>query len=118
MRKYFQEITSHDYEQSYESKDQQETIEDTEKVILMTHEKGTKEKDFRQIWIGDTGSTCHMTNSKEVLINVQSISSSVIFGNGECLKATHIGDKKGLVRQKDGSEKTIVFTKVKYVFGI
>ena len=61
------------------------------------------------------GATCHMTNSKEELFDVQPISSSVIFGNGERLEATHVGYKKGLVKQKDGSEKPIVLTKVKYV---
>ena len=59
-----------------------------------------------------------MTNSKEGLSDVQPISSSVIFGNSERLEATHVGNKKGLVKQKNGSEKPIVLTKVKYVLNL
>ena len=82
---------------------------------LMAHNEGTEAKGSNQIWIGDTGATCHMTFSKEGLTNLKPISSCVIFGNGERLKATHIGDLKGTVIQKDGTETPIFMTKVKYV---
>ena len=116
MRKDFEEITSHDYEQSYVPEDAQENTNNAKEAAFMSQEtKDQEEKNLEKIWIGDTGATCHMTNSREGLFDIQPISSSVIFGNGERLTATHVGNKRGLVKQKDGTEKPIVLTKVKYV---
>ena len=77
----------------------------------MTYNECTDGKGSNQMWISDTGATCHMTYSKDGLINLQPISSFVIFGNGERLQATHIGDMKGTVKQKDGTETPIFFDK-------
>ena len=113
MRKNFEQITSHDCDKSENADDEFEEIKD---VALMSNiEKRIENNEASHIWIGDTGATCHMTNSKMGMMNLQPISSSIIFGNGERLEATHIGDMRGTVKQKDGTETSICLTKVKFV---
>ena len=34
------------------------------------------------LWLGDTGAPCHMTNNKEGLFNQVKINSKIVFGNG------------------------------------
>ena len=36
----------------------------------------------KNVWIGDTGASSHMTHSKEGMRNMRSIKSKIIFGNG------------------------------------
>jgi hypothetical protein len=72
----------------------------------------------RNVWLGDSGASCHMTHSDEGFINWRTISSEVQLGNGEILKATKIGDKKMTIIQKDGSKKNVTLKDCKYVPGM
>jgi hypothetical protein len=72
----------------------------------------------RNVWLGDSGASCHMTHSDEGFTNWRNISSEVQLGNGEILKATKIGDKKMTIIQKDGSKKNITLKDCKYVPGM
>ena len=56
-----------------------------------------------------------MTNSTKGLINLKAINSNIVFGNGDHLKATYVGNKKGCVHQKNGIQIPILLKKVKYV---
>ena len=67
------------------------------------------------LWLGDTGASCHMTNNLKGMRNLKKISSGIVFGNGQRLKATYVGDKKGIVVQRDGTKKVILMKNVKYV---
>ena len=67
------------------------------------------------LWLGDTGSSCHMINNPEGMINQVKTSSGIVFGNGQRLKAEFIGDKKGTVIQKNGARVPILMKNVKYV---
>ena len=67
------------------------------------------------LWLGDTGASCHMTNNLEGMFNRTKVDSGIVFGNGQRLKAEYIGDKRGLVVQKDGSKAPILMRNVKYV---
>ena len=123
MKEEFHRFTSHDYELDVEPEEQDDMKQGSDKkrraetdTSLISKEKhDTKKTNQGQIWIGDTGASCHMTNSISGIINLQAIESNIMFGNGERLKATHIGDKEGYVLQKDGSRKPILLKKVKYV---
>jgi hypothetical protein len=44
-----------------------------------------------QVWVGDSGVTCHMTNSEEGLIDWKPIKQRVKMGNGDILEATRVG---------------------------
>jgi hypothetical protein len=46
------------------------------------------------VWVGDSGASCHMTCSDEGIFNCRVIKSSVKIGNGKELSATRIGDKE------------------------
>ena len=69
----------------------------------------------KNVWIGDTGVSSHMTHSKEGMRNMRSIKSKIIFGNGQRLQSTHVGDKYRTVVQKDGVRTNIVIKDMKYV---
>ena len=53
-----------------------------DEVVLLNHDH-----DFASIpndlWIGDTGASCHMTNSLDGMINLRDYSSNVTVGSGE-----------------------------------
>ena len=64
------------------------------------------------LWLGDTGASCHMTNSLEGMMNRVKVDSGIVFGNGQRLMAEYIGDKRGLVVQKDGTKAPILMRNV------
>ena len=112
-------MTSHEYiDEETETKEREDDeTQDEKDMTLMS--KGTDrdepKKNKEQIWIGDTGVSCHMTKSMIGLINIEPINSNIIFRNGNQLKANHISDKKGYILQKDGMKKLIFLQKVRYV---
>jgi hypothetical protein len=53
--------------------------------------------------LGDSGASCHMTDSNEGMYNCRDIKSPIKIGDGRTLYATKIGTKKLVVIQKDGS---------------
>ena len=71
-------------------------------VVLLNHEH-----DFANIpsdvWIGDTGASCHLTNSLDGMINLEECSSKVTVGSGENLDCLKIGTKTGKIVQKYGT---------------
>ncbi len=67
------------------------------------------------MWLGDTGASCHMTNSTDGLVNLVPNKSWIVFGNGQRLESTHIGELVGTVEQKDGEKKQIKMKNVKLV---
>ena len=69
----------------------------------------------RNLWIGDTGASCHMTNSLSGMYNIRSIESSVQVGTGRTIDCRQVGDKRVTVRQKDGTETSVVLQNVKYL---
>jgi hypothetical protein len=52
----------------------------------------TSEEELGQVWIGDSGATCHMTNSEEGLINQRPVRQGIKMGNGSILLATKCGN--------------------------
>ena len=57
----------------------------------------------------------HDQQPGRIMFNQKKIDSGIVFGNGQRLKAECIGDKRGLVVQKDGSKAPILMRNVKYV---
>jgi hypothetical protein len=53
---------------------------------------GTDDFKNKNLWICDTGASCHMTGSLEGLSNIKNIDQKVILGDGRDLKAEKIGD--------------------------
>ena len=44
-------------------------------------------------WIEVTRTSCYMKNSKEGMRNMKTIELLIVFGTGQKLKSTYIGDK-------------------------
>ena len=66
-----------------------------------------------KLWLGDTGSSCHMTNTLEGIKNITKINICIMFGNGQRLKATYIGEKVGSLTQRHGNIVPILMKNVK-----
>jgi gag-polypeptide of LTR copia-type len=66
-----------------------------------------------QVWVGDSGATCHMTNSEEGLIDWKPIKQGVKMGNGDILEATRIGIMN--IKYKDPDSKQEVFFELRGV---
>ena len=101
MKDDFNRLTRHEYiDEEIETKEsKKDEIEKEKDIGSMSKETDLDETktDKEQIWIGDTGVSCHMTKSMKGLINVKPTNSNIVFGNGNQLKAMHIGDKRGYV---------------------
>ena len=64
-----------------------------------------------KLWLGDTGASCHMTKTLRVMKNLTKNNTGIVFGNGQRLKATYIGEKVGSEIQRDGKRVPILMKK-------
>ena len=67
------------------------------------------------IWIRDTGASCHMRSSLKGMYNMVAGSGGIKVRSGKILKNVKVGKFKGKIVQKDGSTKVIVLNKVHFV---
>jgi hypothetical protein len=67
------------------------------------------------LWIGDSGASCHMTCSEDGLTECRKIQSPVRIGKGHMLMATKIDKKHVTVVQRDGTITELVGTNCKYL---
>jgi hypothetical protein len=73
------------------------------------------DSDTKNIFIADSGASCHLTGSMVGMVDCLKILEYVTVGNGKVVPATYIGTKKGRVKMPDGSYKTICLHGCKYV---
>ena len=57
----------------------------------------------KDIFIGNSAATSHMTRNKTGVYNLTPIKGSVMIGNGESITCTHKGKLDVICRHKDGS---------------
>jgi len=76
-------------------------------------------KEDAEMWIGDTGVTCHMKSTTEGMYDLE-ICSTVKndTANGSTSSVTHVGKYRGNVLFSDGKTKKIVMKNVKVVPGL
>ena len=67
------------------------------------------------LWVGDTGASCHMTNNLDGMINIRDNKSPIQIGTGEAVESTQIGDKRLRIVQSDGEINNIILKDCKYV---
>jgi hypothetical protein len=67
------------------------------------------------LWVGDSGASCHMTCSLEGMKNIRKINSPIQVGTGDAVECTKVGDKSVCIVQEDGAVKDIVLKECKYV---
>ena len=75
-------------------------------------------KNRENVWVADTGATCHMTGNDKGFVEWKDSNEQVIFGNGEILKVLKVGTWKGTVTNEDGSTQKITLKGTKYVPGL
>ena len=69
---------------------------------LVTKEMGLGFLD-KNIFIGDSAATSHMTNRKLGVYDLVPINGSVMIGNGKSISCTHKGEMDVICKHKDGS---------------
>ena len=67
----------------------------------MSLEKESKINE-KNIWIGDTGESCHMKPSLEVMSDINKINTRIKIGNGEDLTAEKVGTFHGNIKYSNG----------------
>jgi hypothetical protein len=67
------------------------------------------------LWILDSGASCHYCRSVEGLTDVKEIDEFIKIGNGNSMKATKIGNLKYEVTQINGEKFRVTINNVKYV---
>ena len=70
------------------------------------------------VWVGDSGASCHMTCSLDGMHNLRETYSQVQIGTGETIDCNKIGDKHVTILQLDGSTHDIELKNCKYVPGL
>ena len=68
-----------------------------------------------KIWIGNSGTSCHCCNSKEVLYDYIIISEEVTVGNSNKMISKKVGNLTCMVQQKNGESCIVVLQSVKLV---
>jgi hypothetical protein len=64
------------------------------------------------LWILDSGASCHYCQSAEGLTNVKEIDESIKIGNRNSMKSTKIGNLKCEMTQVNGEKLTITLNDV------
>jgi hypothetical protein len=72
-------------------------------------------KRSKNIWLGDSGASCHMTNDDAGMFHCRQYQSMIQIGNGKWVLSPKIGNKKLLAVQKDGTTVQVVLHDVKFV---
>ncbi len=69
----------------------------------------------KHLWMGDSGSSCHFTNTDVGMFNWHPINDSIILGDGSPAQATKKGSVCLEVIQKNGTKAIITLDNCKYV---
>jgi len=102
-------------QQQNQSETANTAVEDSECVMMC---KPCGEKVDADIWLGDSGASCHMTRSDEGMFDVTDINQEIKIGNGKSIRATKEGKLRVQALQKSGKTLDIVLTKVYFVPGL
>jgi hypothetical protein len=78
----------------------------------------TKNNLSSDVWILDSGASCHYCQSMEGLTDVKDIDESIKIGNGGAMRACKIGNLNCEVIQLDGRKFVVSSKNVKFVPGI
>ena len=73
--------------------------------MLHANKRMTVDRFTNNTWIEDTGASYHVTNLADNMFENTDINKQVKVGNGKNMTATKNGKWRGIVDQKDGTEK-------------
>ena len=72
-------------------------------------------KDTKDLWIADTGATCHLTNRADGMINLTSSDKEICMGNKTKSTATKQGTLMGVAMQANDTTSTVTLDEVSVV---
>ena len=76
----------------------------------------TKIEEFdNDIWIGDSGASCHYCNNDAALYDYTTICEDITVGNGNMMTATKMGKLRCQIIQKNGESLVVTLEDVKFV---
>jgi hypothetical protein len=88
-------------------------------LVARSRENKVKNKKLNNnLWLGDSGASCHMSFSDEGMFYCKTIRTPIKIADGKDLYATKIGKKKLLIKQKDGTTMDVILEHCKYVPGL
>jgi hypothetical protein len=79
-------------------------------TALLAHVNGNN-----NLWIADTGASCHMTCSPEEVFECVDIDEDIKLGDGKYIKATKVGHKQVTVHQPNVKQEMFVILDCKLV---
>ena len=88
--------------------------EDDAYAMLNTTNEATNKNTTQGIWIGDTGASCHMTNSLSGMTKLKQTNTIIQIGDGESITGAQIGTWQGFIINK-GSKSRLTLEEVTYV---
>lgn len=71
--------------------------------------------DYLNIFIADSGASCHMVGRLDGMTDLTDIDESITVGNGQTIKATKMGTMKGTIKMPDGTIRNVSLKNCKYV---
>ena len=75
----------------------------------------TSDKLMTEVWVGDTGASCHMRSSLAGMFDLEPGTGGIKVGSGKVLKIIKVGKFRGEVKQKNGSTKILILDNVHFV---
>ena len=90
-------------------------LKDKREVAAPSMEVSIISQRLNNIWLGDSGASCHMTNDDAGMFDCRKYQSMITIGNGKSVLSPKIGKQKLLVIQKDGRTVQIVLHDVMFV---
>jgi hypothetical protein len=88
-------------------------VADTVTDIVLSSE--SKEEFDHEIWIGDSGESCHYCNDDEGLNKCKTFSEEITVGNSNIMTVKKVGKLRCGILQKNGEKLIVRLENVKYV---
>ena len=98
-----------------EYSDNEKEIKDKEDKVLFVNQTQAEAKINDNLWIADSGASCHMTNSLDGMKDLKEDYAKIKIGSGKTMLATKRGTYEGMVISKDNKKTMIQLRNVRYV---
>jgi hypothetical protein len=69
----------------------------------------------KNLWLADSGASCHLTFDETVMFDCQEIKSQIKFGNSQTMTATKLGNKRVNIVNSDGTVMEFVLEECKLI---
>ena len=86
---------------------------DDDAVVFMSMDQ--KPSKQSNIWIGDTGASCHMTYSLDGMSKLRPSNTTITIGDWKSITSQQVGTWQGYVTLSNGSQQKITLNDVSYV---